>query len=96
MRLGLSASDVTAKVGADGTEVKTCRGNRLSIFGNDQAQAVRSEGVQFPLYLRIPHWCDAPKVQVDGKAVELPHKPQRFIVIDRTWNDGDRSSSRCR
>jgi DUF1680 family protein len=45
--------------------------------------------VQFPLYLRIPHRCDAPKVRVNGKPLDSPARPERFIVIDRTWSDGD-------
>jgi hypothetical protein len=45
--------------------------------------------VQFPLYLRIPHWCDAPKVQLNGKPLDLLPRPQRFIVIDRSWSDGE-------
>src|SRR5262249_40361936 len=46
--------------------------------------------VRFPLYLRVPGWCGAPAVLLNGQAVEVPARSGVFLVLDRTWNAGDR------
>ena len=43
--------------------------------------------VRFPLFLRIPGWCDAPKMAVNGKAVA---SAKGWTTVDRTWKKGDR------
>jgi hypothetical protein len=45
--------------------------------------------VQFPLYLRVPGWCNAPALRINGKKTPVYTEPRTFIVIDRTWKDGD-------
>ncbi|MDX2065649.1 MAG: glycoside hydrolase family 127 protein [Fimbriimonadaceae bacterium] len=47
-----------------------------------------AKGASFPLHLRIPGWCDAPAVRVNGDPVAA--RAGEFVVIDRTWQDGDR------
>ena len=42
----------------------------------------------FPLYLRIPGWCDAATVSINGKA-EPPTAAGKFAVVNRTWKPGD-------
>ena len=42
----------------------------------------------FPLYLRIPSWCAAPSVHVNGTAVSAAGGPG-FTAVDRTWSNGD-------
>jgi hypothetical protein len=48
-----------------------------------------SKETRFPLYLRVPGWCEKPQVQVNGLVAEVSAKPDQFLVIDRAWNDGD-------
>jgi hypothetical protein len=50
--------------------------------------------VRFPLYLRAPQWCAAASVQVNGQAIEIKARPLSYLVLDRTWQDGDRVTLR--
>ncbi|MFD7818394.1 RICIN domain-containing protein [Streptomyces sp. NPDC059785] len=63
-------------------------------FGDTVTLTVRtSKPVAFPLHLRVPGWCAAPVLQVDGRAVTAEGGPA-FARIDRTWSDGDRVTLR--
>ncbi|MBN1284213.1 MAG: glycoside hydrolase family 127 protein [Anaerolineae bacterium] len=41
----------------------------------------------FGLMLRIPAWCDAPVVAVNGERLDA--QPGAFLTIEREWSDGD-------
>ncbi|HOV69900.1 MAG TPA: glycoside hydrolase family 127 protein, partial [Clostridia bacterium] len=46
------------------------------------------ETAEFPLLLKIPHWCENPQLNLCGKKVEA--KPVNgFIRIERLWEYGD-------
>ncbi|MGX1549457.1 RICIN domain-containing protein [Streptomyces adustus] len=45
--------------------------------------------VTFPLLLRVPGWCTAPVLRVNGAAVDAPAGPA-FVRVARTWQNGDR------
>jgi hypothetical protein len=44
---------------------------------------------KFPLYLRVPRWCESAAVSVNGEAAGLKCKPLAFIRLEREWRDGD-------
>ena len=46
--------------------------------------------VSFPLHLRIPAWCAAPKIQVNNRAVAAKANGNGFVIIKRQWNNKDR------
>jgi hypothetical protein len=81
-------SDVTARV-SDGTEVKWVEETDYPFADTIGLKLSTPKAVAFPLYLRVPKWCDAPAVQLNGNSVELTGGRDRFIEISRTWNDGD-------
>jgi len=67
-------SEVKAKVG-DGTEVKVVETTRYP-FSDSVTLTVRApKAVRFPLYLRIPRWCEGATAKVNGKAVEAKAEP---------------------
>jgi len=44
-----------------------------------------SHPARFPLFFRIPQWCKAPQITVNGTKVDVPNVP-----IEREWKAGDR------
>jgi DUF1680 family protein len=44
---------------------------------------------QFAVKLRIPGWCDAWSVKVNGIAVETGKPDHGYVAIDRTWQRDD-------
>ncbi|GAA2107894.1 beta-L-arabinofuranosidase domain-containing protein [Actinomadura alba] len=46
--------------------------------------------VAFPLYLRVPGWCAKPRLWVGGRAVPVRTDGSGYLVVERTWRDGDR------
>jgi hypothetical protein len=49
-----------------------------------------SKKVRFPLYLRVPGWCDKAHVTLNGVALDVESKPGSYLLLDRTWRKGDR------
>jgi DUF1680 family protein len=49
-----------------------------------------SRPATFPLRLRIPRWCEAPAVKVNGEAAAEAPKAEAFLVLERVWRSGDR------
>jgi hypothetical protein len=45
--------------------------------------------VEFPLYLRIPGWCDSAIIKLNGRNLEDNLMPGRMVRIERLWNTGD-------
>ena len=43
----------------------------------------------FPLDFRIPGWCTAPVLDVNGSDVAIERNPRGFARVDRTWKPGD-------
>ena len=48
-----------------------------------------SHATPFTLQLRIPAWCDAASVRINGQSTPV-HPRQGFAAIHRTWHNGDR------
>ena len=45
--------------------------------------------VCFPFHLRIPEWCTAPELHVNGKSIKLDKIKNGIAVIKRTWRNDD-------
>jgi hypothetical protein len=95
-RNGLAAalyapSEVTARVGSGrGVEVTIVEETDYP-FGDEVNFAIRSpQPVAFPLALRIPGWCQGAAVTVNGEPQKGRARPGEWMVVRRTWNDGDR------
>ncbi len=96
-----AASEVTAKVG-DGTTVKIAEetdypfnetitlkisfapaeGERAGVRGQPRT-------TKFPLYLRIPRWCEQASLKINGKSARAKAGPLSYIVVNREWKNGD-------
>lgn len=80
--------EVTAKVG-DGTEVTITENTQYPFDEAIEIGIASPTPVSFPLYLRVPAWCEDVAVKVNGKRVEVSGRPGEYISIDRKWSDGD-------
>src|SRR5204863_7027186 len=77
-----AASEVNAKV-ADGTTVKIAEETDYPFSDKVTLTLSPSKPVRFPLYLRIPRWCDSPTATINGKKISLNAKPLSYAVIER-------------
>jgi len=44
---------------------------------------------QFAFMFRLPKWCKAPKVEVNGRSVTYPCAPGEILSLPRVWKKGD-------
>jgi len=84
-----AASAVTAKVG-DGTAVTLTQTTEYPFGDTIQMALTAPKPVAFPLYLRIPAWCNAATVRVNGKPVSAQPAAGSYVIVHRTWKSGDR------
>jgi len=49
-----------------------------------------SQPAAFPLSLRIPGWCTDASVDVNGQPIDAVIEAGKLLVIERTWQAGDR------
>ncbi len=83
-----AASEVQAKVG-DGTTVKITQATDYPFSDTVLMTLAAPTSVTFPLYLRIPRWCQSPTVRVNGKPIAVQAGPQSYLVVERAWQNGD-------
>ena len=83
-----SASEVRVKVG-EGTLVRIAEETRYPFEDTIRFRLSTDKSVTFPLYLRLPAWCAAPQVSVNGAATEINPQQGKFVRIAREWKNGD-------
>ena len=83
-----SACTVKAKVGR-GVAVTITESTGYPFDESVEMRISPSKPVEFPLALRIPSWCPSPKVSVNGKAVAVDGSMGTWIVLRRSWKEGD-------
>ena len=84
-----SASVVKAKVGSSKQEVTLSETTDYPFGEVIRFKLTTSKAVRFPLYLRIPGWCEAPALAINGKAQSVSAKPQSYLAVNRLWANGD-------
>jgi DUF1680 family protein len=80
---------MTAKV-ADGVEAKVQADTHYPFDEEIKLTVNVPRRVSFPLYLRVPAWCSAPKLTINGADQTPDGKPGHFLRVVRDWSDGDR------
>ncbi|WP_153630473.1 beta-L-arabinofuranosidase domain-containing protein [Prolixibacter sp. SD074] len=76
------------KVG-DGTELTLTEDTRYPFEQEVRFTLNTPQKVSFPIYLRIPGWCEQASVQINGMQVKANAFPDTFIRIDREWSNND-------
>jgi uncharacterized protein len=49
-----------------------------------------ARSVSFALHLRIPGWCESPRLTVNGSIVAVAPDAKGFATVERTWSKDDR------
>ena len=83
------AGEVTAKVG-DGTEVSLNAETHYPFEDEIIFTVKTTKPVAFPLYLRIPSWCNGASITVNGMDAASSIKPGSYAKLNATWKSGDR------
>jgi len=83
-----SDSKVTAKVG-DGTKAALTENTQYPFDENIVLSVSLPRSVRFPLYLRIPGWCDKARLAINDRRIKVQAEPQSYLLIDREWKNGD-------
>lgn len=81
-------SKVMAKVG-DGTQVTVLEETQYPFDEKISMTITTDKPVRFPLYLRIPGWCENPELTVNNKTFKATG-PGLYIEINRQWANGDK------
>jgi uncharacterized protein len=85
-------SQVTARLGEVAQEVTIQEDTTYPFSERIDFQFKLSEPVEFPLTLRIPGWCKAAELLLNGQPVKMTLSPGRFVTLERRFRDGDRIS----
>jgi DUF1680 family protein len=90
---GLCASlyapcEVKARV-ADGAEIGIVEQTDYP-FGDQVTLRVSApKAVRFPLWFRVPGWCENASVKINGASVAVIPLPKSYMVLQREWHDGE-------
>jgi len=79
--------EINAKV-TDGVSVNFKEITNYPFDDNIKFIFSAEETVNFPLYLRIPYWCNEAEIKINGKIWNVSCKDQ-IVKIERNWHDGD-------
>ncbi len=84
-----SSSEVTAKVG-EGNDVTLKQTTNYPFDEHIKIEVSTSKNANFPLYLRIPHWCNNATVSINGKPVQSDSiTASSYIRLENNWKNGD-------
>lgn len=88
-----SANSVTAKVGK-GTNVTIEETTNYPYEEQIEFTVSPEDNVEFPLYLRVPQWCQKPEISINNKTIDTDGSTGKYVYINRTWKKGDRVTLR--
>jgi hypothetical protein len=80
-------SEVRATVG-DGTEITVVEQTGYPFDDTVTLTVNTPRPVRFPLYLRVPGWCERPTLRLGGRP-ETARTSGGYLVLDRTWQHRD-------
>ncbi len=83
--------EITAKVGAGaGQQVHITQDTRYPFEETVTMTFKMDAPVSFPLFLRVPSWCNVPAVSINGSSVRADGSKGRYVRIERAWKSGDK------
>jgi len=85
-----NSSEVNVKVGNRvGHTVTLTQTTHYPFDENIRIEISAASPVNFPLYLRIPRWCNDAKVVVNGKAINIDATASSYVRLENKWKQGD-------
>ncbi len=85
-----NSSEVNVKVGNGAGRLITLKQTTNYPFDDQIKITVNTvKSVNFPLYLRVPGWCDDATVSLNGKTVDVHAKAGSYIRLENQWKQGD-------
>lgn len=82
------AGTVTARVGS-GAEVSITEVTNYPFEEKIRLTVHTPNAVRFPLYLRIPGWCETAKISINGKPVTETFAASKYVRLEQLWKNGD-------
>lgn len=82
-------NELQAKVGEEGTPITIEQSTRYPFEEHVMFSIEAAKPVRFPLYLRVPGWCDKVELKINQQAVAVTAQSDTFIQVDRQWRTGD-------
>ena len=82
-------SEVTARVGEEGKKISIHADSDYPFKGVVRMGVAASQPSEFPLYLRVPQWCQGFSIAVNGEHQDVSPQAQTYVRIERLWADGD-------
>lgn len=82
-------STVKTTVGKDQVPIEIQQTTRYPFEEQISFRVRPQRPVAFPLSLRIPGWCKAPRIAINGVPVEPPQMSRGFAVLGRRFVSGD-------
>ena len=83
-----NSCETTVKVG-NGQQVSLKEITNYPFEDRIRFEVSTAKQVKFPMYLRIPAWCNDAKILVNGSAVEVAIKNSSYVRVEKTWKQGD-------
>ena len=83
-----AASEVTAQAG-NGAKVRIEEETKYPFEEKIQFTIHSQKPGTFPLYLRIPAWCKAAGVSINGKRAAIETIAGKFVRVERAWKNDD-------
>lgn len=82
-------SRLQTTVGSDHTPIEILQTTDYPFDEQIHLRLHPAKAVRFPLSLRIPAWCDHPRIKVNGKEVSSPAIKNGFVTLHRLFSPGD-------
>ena len=84
-----SPNQIKIKVGKSNTELTINEITNYPFEDMINFEFATKKPAEFPLQLRIPAWCKAPVITINGQMVN-PDKNGSMVTINRTWKNKDK------
>ena len=73
----------------DGSAIKIKEETNYPWNGNIKLRIDQTANKEFSIFLRIPGWCHAAKIFLNGKPFSTTIKSGKYAAVKRKWNKGD-------